>query len=142
MNKDPLTISSILSEAGIRPSATRIAITDYVVNSQAHPSVDEIHRALASMYPSMSKTTVYNTMRRLVDSGAVVSLEIEPGNARYDGKTKFHAHFMCERCRKIVDVEQEKPTTDEQVGHIYHTQLIYRGICRECMSQPLQNATT
>ncbi|MBR4922900.1 MAG: transcriptional repressor, partial [Bacteroidaceae bacterium] len=47
---------------GIKPSVQRIAIMDYLMTHRTHPAIDEIYLALCEDIPTLSKTTVYNTL--------------------------------------------------------------------------------
>ena len=41
----------------------RIAIMEYLMEHRTHPSADEIYTALSPSMPTLSKTTVYNTLK-------------------------------------------------------------------------------
>ncbi len=55
--------NSILENAGIRPSVQRVAIYTYIKENPIHPDVDTVYSALSPMYATLSKTTVYNTLK-------------------------------------------------------------------------------
>ena len=64
-------LAGMLHRAGVRPSAQRISIFSFVANSQRHPAAESIFTALSEKYPSLSRTTVYNSLHTLVDAGLV-----------------------------------------------------------------------
>lgn len=98
-------LARIIHSAGMRVSAQRIAVLDFIANKRTHPTADEIYSALHSAYPSMSRTTVYNSLHILVNSGLVKVLEIENGVMRYDmGGQKRHGHFLCRKCGSVFDL--------------------------------------
>ena len=41
----------------------RIAIMEYLMEHPIHPSADDIYTALSPSMPTLSKTTVYNTLK-------------------------------------------------------------------------------
>ena len=88
----------------IKPSVQRIAIMDYLLAHKTHPSIDEIYLALCKDIPTLSKTTVYNTLKLFVEHGAALMLTIDEKNACFDGDTSLHAHFLCKKCGKIFDL--------------------------------------
>lgn len=47
----------------VKPSLQRIAIVEYLMENRIHPTADDIYHALCIQVPTLSKTTVYNTMR-------------------------------------------------------------------------------
>lgn len=50
----------------IKPSVQRIAIMKYLMEHRTHPTVDEIYTALSPTIPTLSKTTVYNTLKTMM----------------------------------------------------------------------------
>ena len=84
----------------IKPSVQRIAIMDYLLNHKTHPCIDEIYTALCKEIPTLSKTTVYNTLKLFVEHGAAKMLTIDEKNACFDGDVHPHAHFQCKVCNK------------------------------------------
>lgn len=82
----------------------RLAILDYLEGNKAHPSADQIYRAVSRKYRSMSFATVYNTLNTLVEVGAVRELTIDPDRKRYDPELSAHNHLICVDCKCIVDV--------------------------------------
>ena len=59
-----------LQNHNIKPSVQRIAIMNYLIEHRTHPTVDEIYTALSPSIPTLSKTTVYNTLKLLSEQGA------------------------------------------------------------------------
>jgi len=52
-----------LNAVGIRPSVQRVAVYAYLCEHPVHPTVETVYSALSSDYPTLSKTTIYNTLR-------------------------------------------------------------------------------
>ena len=71
VNKEAL---DTLQNYGIHPSVQRIAIMDYLLKNHTHPTVDEVYVALCKVIPTLSKTTVYNTLRLFSEHGAALML--------------------------------------------------------------------
>ena len=93
-----------LTDHGVKPSAQRLAVMEYLMEHRTHPSADEIYCALHPAMPTLSKTTVYNTLRLLTEKGAAIQLTIDERNVCFDADTTPHAHFLCTRCGKVYDV--------------------------------------
>lgn len=132
-------VAEHLTKHGIRPSAQRMAIMEYLLHHRTHPTVDEIYCALHEDMPTLSKTTVYNTLELLSERGAAITLTLDAKNAHFDGFTADHAHFLCEQCGKIYDMELPAgigPSVTSKDGFkINLTQLSYIGICPECLAK-------
>lgn len=127
-----------LQTHNIKPSVQRIAIMNYLVEHRTHPTVDEIYTALASSIPTLSKTTVYNTLKLLSEQGAAQTLTIDERNTCYDADTTPHAHFLCKHCGKIYDLKCDANTKQvedmDMEGHdVQEIHFYYKGICRDCI---------
>ncbi|MCM1484093.1 MAG: transcriptional repressor [Muribaculaceae bacterium] len=113
-----------------------------MIEHRIHPTVDDIFRSLLPEWPTLSRTTVYNTLRALVESGLVESIEIESGNARYDYcPYGTHAHFMCSGCNRVYDIPGLPiPVLGEALPgfRIESGVLNYRGLCPECIASANQ----
>ena len=132
----PVKVKTYLQERGVKPSMQRVAVMQYLLNYFTHPTVDEIHSDLSKSMPTLSKTTVYNTLKVLVENGAALQLTIDEKNTRYDGNTHPHAHFICLGCGKVHDVEGVDLEAVTKTNHnglqITETQVYYKGYCQEC----------
>jgi Fur family peroxide stress response transcriptional regulator len=126
--------SQYLSGYGIRPSVQRLAIMRYLRSNRTHPTADEIFEALRKQIPTLSKTTVYNTLKLFVDHGAAVYIGIDEKNARFDGYVEPHAHFRCKSCGKIIDLnmDMEKFLPENFSGKIEESYFYIKGLCEDC----------
>ena len=66
-----------LEKCGIKPSLQRIAVVEYLMENRIHPTADDIYHALCILVPTLSKTTVYNTLKLFAYQGAVQVLTIK-----------------------------------------------------------------
>lgn len=126
---------NMMQRAGIRPSLQRIAVLSFVANRRTHPSAEEIYTALATTFPTMSRTTVYNSLHALAGAGVLRELEIESGNMRYDlALQPDHGHFICRRCGKIFDTVMPDNIGTEipPEFHVDCIEIAYKGLCPDC----------
>lgn len=126
-----------LRERGIRPSMQRLAIMDYLINHPIHPTIDDVYQALSNKVPTLSRTTVYNTLRMLSENQAAQMITIDEHRVCYDGNVESHVHFYCKKCGKIIDLfgEQAPKLEGEKTVEgniIQEEQLYYKGICAKC----------
>lgn len=139
------TTLDILTEHGVKPSVQRLAVMEYLMEHHTHPTADEIYNALHPAMPTLSKTTVYNTLKLLTEQGAAIQLTIDERNACFDAELTPHAHFFCTRCGKVFDVALLSDDLKKEVAlpdgfSTDHTALYFRGCCSECAQVPEQNA--
>ena len=107
----------------------RIAIMDYLINHKTHPTADEIFVDLNKLYPTLSKTTIYNTLKLFTENGAVLTLNIDEKNVRFDGDTSNHAHMQCTRCGKVYDlnIKHEYSKVSDRVTISFGVSTAYVG---------------
>lgn len=137
-----VTAQDYLAKYGIKPSVQRIAIMEYLMAHRTHPSTDEIHSVLIKWMPTLSKTTVYNTLKLFTEQGALMALGIDDRNIRYDIDVSDHAHFICLGCGKVYDIPVEH--LDKLIVRggeeltITETHLYYKGYCKLCDNKRLK----
>ena len=127
-------IEKYLKDNGIKPSYQRIKILQYLMVNKNHPTVDMIYRELVNEIPTLSKTTVYNTLKLFVEKNITIIINIEDNETRYDADTSFHGHFKCKKCNRLYDIESKLPELeglDDFLIDEYHFYL--KGICKNCM---------
>ena len=128
-----------LINAGIRPSVQRLAIFEYVRKSCQHPTAEVVYEALKDDLGSLSLTTVYNTLKLFVDAGLISMLTIDDTFRCFDGNRCCHAHFRCNDCGKIVDLQMKKDFVSlvEGLGgyDIVDAQLYLKGTCPACLKK-------
>ena len=135
MNSQP--VSTYLQSFGIKPSQQRLAVMEYLLTHKTHPTAEEIYRHLSPSMPTLSRTTVYNTLRLLSDCGAALTIDIDERNKRFDGDTSIHGHFLCTECGAIHDIRFDGGNElfrDTISGHrVKSVQILYKGCCEDCM---------
>lgn len=130
----PSRILEIFKNHGLRASEQRIAIYRFLYHNRIHPNAIEIFEHLKTQHPSLSLTTIYNTMKIFEEYGLVTVLMTEENEQRYDINTDGHAHFICRKCGKLTDIFTERAATYSiPQGYILEkTQVTLQGLCAEC----------
>lgn len=129
--------SDILRSYDIKPSYTRLLIYQYLKQSKTHPTADDIYQELSKDVPTLSKTTIYNTLHLFIQKHLATMIMMDENETRYDLITKPHAHFKCLSCGAITDIDAKMPHLDPKRFKEYvvnDAQLLYRGICPKCQS--------
>lgn len=131
-------IAEKLREFGIQPSQPRIAIYAYLDSLRNHPTAETVYAALSPDFPSLSKTTVYNTLKLFRNCGAAQGIIIEDGEMRFDADISKHAHFKCTECGVVHDLFFDPAQFLPQAPPMFYVKEVhvnYRGICPACCSQ-------
>lgn len=131
-------IKSQLEKQGIKPTYQRLRILEFLISAGNHPNADTIYENIAKVIPTMSRTTVYNTLSLFVESALVHGITITGADVRYGIGEANHHHFLCKKCGKIIDIEVHCPfadgVTQEINGHqIQEIHGYFKGICKECV---------
>ncbi|MFC1744614.1 Fur family transcriptional regulator [Candidatus Riflebacteria bacterium] len=97
-----------LRGVNIQPTAQRIAICQYVMNSFEHPTVDDIKHWTDENFPKLSLATVYNTVNTLVEAGLIQGIRF-PNQEKmvFDSNPFTHYHFLDENTGKIYDLDDK-----------------------------------
>jgi Fe2+ or Zn2+ uptake regulation protein len=96
-----------LRRSGIRPSAQRVAVAEFVLRTDRHPSAEEVLRRVRRRFPMVSRATVYNTLNLFVRKGLLRQLMLAEGCAVFDAHVARHHHFIDVRTGAIHDVPWE-----------------------------------
>ena len=136
MSVDTKELEYILKFHNIKPSHHRIRVFQYLMEHKNHPTVDMIYRDLLEEIPTLSKTTLYNTLNLFVERGIINMVNIEENESRYDADVSLHAHFKCSHCGKIYDVYLEVARIElsglEQF-EVSESHVYFKGICPICL---------
>lgn len=117
----------------IKPSLQRLAVMEYLLVHHTHPTAETIFAALYPQMPTLSKTTVYNTLKLLSERGAILALDLDPQQTHFDGDTSAHAHFLCRACGAIHDLPLPSILpVGASTFSIDEVQLYYKGTCNKC----------
>lgn len=129
-----------LRSAGYRITPQRLAIARIVVESEEHPSVEQIHRQVQEDFPTTSLATVYNTLERLKEMEEVLELPFS-GGSHYDGRNpRPHPHLVCTVCGAIEDLDIDLGSAAEEVAatrgyaDVRH-RLEFYGVCPRCQGR-------
>jgi Fur family transcriptional regulator, iron response regulator len=97
-------VAGILEKHGIQPSAQRVAVAEYVLQTTEHPSADRVWAAVQENFPMIARATVYNTLNLFVEKGLLRELHLTPDSVLFDANTDRHHHFIDEVTGRIHDI--------------------------------------
>ena len=126
----------LLKENSIKVTPQRLEILKYLDENRTHPTADQIYTGLKEKTPSLSKTTVYNSVETLKEHGLIQSLTISGSESRYDFENKMHHHFLCKKCGNIIDINIKCPNIGKVIesGHkVEEVHRYFKGICKKCI---------
>lgn len=132
-------LRSRFSQAGIRMTPQRIEIYRLIRDSADHPSAEEVFIRIKEKMPTVSLDTVYRTLSMFEQMGLVRRVHLLSDHARFDPDTSQHHHFVCVRCKRILDfkwpeMDQKRPPAEALgLGKTLFVQAEVRGVCSRCL---------
>ena len=127
-----------LKNRKIRLSHQRMKILEYMCHNRNHPTADQIYNALHEEEPTLSKTTVYNTLHMLCERELIREINIETSETRYDIAMEDHGHFKCTECGAVYDFcfDFEDIAAKELSGfEVMDKNVYFKGICPRCLHE-------
>ena len=130
-------LSTALRQNGICPTQQRLAVYEYLIEHRTHPTADTVYRALVKEQPSLSRTTVYNTMRALAKAGLIRVVTIDAEEQHFDAGVEDHGHFRCSACGELFDFPLTADTVHPLLPDGFSVGMwdVYiTGVCPHCQS--------
>ncbi|MBZ5638957.1 MAG: transcriptional repressor [Acidobacteriia bacterium] len=128
-----------LRRAGLRVTAPRLAVLGLLEAERRHPTAEQVHAALLPFHPSLSVSTVYETLEAFVRTGLCRRVGSGDGLLRVDGMEREHDHAVCRGCGRIFDVERGRlalpppPALLPPGLRVGGVRLEYDVICPSCL---------
>ena len=129
-----------LQEHQLKLTPHRQLILDIFLKHEGHRSIEDIHHVVRETDPRVGYTTVYRTMKILLDCGLAREIDLADGIMRYEHlyNHEHHDHMVCMQCGKSIEfynpeIETVQDEASEQLGFkvLDHKLQIY-GLCRDC----------
>ena len=132
-------LSAYLEAKSLKHTRQRDVILDAFLDAKGHVTSEELYQIVRAMNPNIGYTTVYRTMKLLVDAGIAQERHFDDGVARYEIEHEHHDHLVCLECGKIVEFEsplieatQEQIAAEHQFILKRHRHELY-GYCAHCV---------
>lgn len=127
----PGEIAERLREAGVRPTAQRVAVAGFVLCESDHPTAEQVKRWTDRKGRGMSLATVYNALGALVRAGLLREFKLpHTGRVVYDPNVADHYHFLDEASGKLMDVDSGAVELRPRLGagfRVRSVEVLFRG---------------
>jgi Fur family peroxide stress response transcriptional regulator len=138
----PQEIAERLREWGVRVTPQRLAIAEAVLNSEDHPSVQQIFERVRDHFPSMTLATIYSTLDVLEKSGLIQELPF-PQFSRYESNMDPHVNLVCIQCGNVIDsivgqdavVRLRDQISGQANFQVAWQRVDFHGWCRRCSAE-------
>jgi len=127
-----------LALCGLRQTAARVAVTAALLEAGGPVSQDDIAKQLGKDSPD--KVTIYRTLERLFQKGAVHKAYIRQRRWHFElpdncSERACHPHFSCRRCGQISCLTGSRAGTVKNLPagfKVRSTQVRLEGFCPQC----------
>jgi Fe2+ or Zn2+ uptake regulation protein len=103
-----------------------------------HPTAEHLYDTLHRDFPSLSLSTVYQTLDVFIRTGLCRRVGGLGDRLRVDGTPQDHDHAMCRMCRAIFDVDRDQVQLPTSPGYLSNRLMVtgirfeYEVICASC----------
>lgn len=127
-----------LHQAGLKATGPRLLILEAIEHNYNHPTAEQIHESLRQELPSLSLSTVYQTLDAFIRSGLCRRVTGSGDRLRVDGTPPDHDHAICNKCGEVFDIDRRLfplPAPPAQLPNgsmVTGLRLEYEVICALC----------
>jgi Fur family ferric uptake transcriptional regulator len=129
-----------LRRVGLKHTEQRDTILHSFLETREHLSVEELHRLVKKRDPKIGVTTVYRTLKLLVDCGLASEVAFHDGVGRYEHQhnRRSHHHMVCTGCGSSVEFfSPEVDRLEQEIGRRFHYETTRHtfqifGLCDVC----------
>jgi Fur family ferric uptake transcriptional regulator len=132
-----------LQKAGLKRTTQRDLILDVFLRTEEHMSSEDLYNLVKAEDPAVGHTTVYRTLKLLVEAGLAREVRFGDGRTRYEHNYKHphHDHMICTDCGTTIEFYsaeleaiQDAIVARHGFAPVQHSLRIF-GVCAECQRQ-------
>jgi Fur family ferric uptake transcriptional regulator len=134
------TAIELLRSRGMRMTPQRIAIVEEIMGAPGYLVPLTVIEHVRERVPGVSASTVYRTLERLEELGALAHVHLEHGIGYHQVSDRQHAHLTCSACGKEQEVAQavlhqlERSVEGEHGFRPDFTHHPISGLCGRCLA--------
>lgn len=142
------TLNRYMATHGLRRTAERYAVLDYVTGITGHFVIEDMLGAMQQGAMRVSRATVYNTIDLLVDAGILRRMTFAGSRAQYEVVQVGHAnhlHLVCTMCGRVrevndMSIERQLKARRYETFHPEYFALSIYGVCSRCQRRQRRTA--
>jgi Fur family ferric uptake transcriptional regulator len=101
-------LAAYLEKNHLKQTRQRELILQTFLEANRHVTSDDLYQAVRKEHSNIGYTTVYRTMKLLVEAGLATERHFDDGITRYEIEQEHHDHLVCVKCGKIQEFECEE----------------------------------
>ena len=134
------TLRDYLRHRGLKVTHQREEIAQTFLDSTRHLSAEELYRLIQKGHPEMGLSTIYRTLKLLVEAGLASQREFGDAITRYEPVAggRHHDHLICVNCGAIIEFqnqkieELQKEVAENNNFTVLQHKLELYGYCEKC----------
>lgn len=145
--REATEITNDFRHRGLRITPQRIAILQAVRSLGSHPTVEEVYQLVRQDFSTISLTTVYRTLEKLVTLNELTQINYMGSRTRFDHRLDAHQHVICIKCKEIKEIAIDRscaescvPSDVKQWISITGFSLLFYGECKKCADSKAEAA--
>jgi Fur family ferric uptake transcriptional regulator len=130
-----------LRAAGLRVTATRVAVLRVLADAHDHPRVDQVIERVRASGVAISTQAAYDVCEALHRAALARRIEPAGGPARYEARVgDNHHHLVCRGCGRAADVDCAvgRPAClepSDALGFVVdEAEVTFWGLCPDCQT--------
>src|SRR6266508_2607611 len=134
------TAIELLRSRGMGMTLQRIAIVEEIMGTPGYLLPSTVIDRVKARVPGVRASTVYRTLERLEDLGALAHVHLDQGLGYHHVSTDSHAHLTCSACGREQEVSQavlqqlERTVEGEHGFRPDFTHHPISGLCTSCLA--------
>lgn len=122
-----------------KSSKPRESMIKILQSTDTHPTAEWIYQRLREEFPRVSLATIYRNLKKLIQMGVIREIYMD-NSSRFDANMSEHYHFICNKCKRVIDVIPEGAPVDfstvkNKGFKIDNYVLSIYGTCQSCMAE-------
>ena len=114
-------------------SKQREIILNTLKTNVVHPTAEYVYEVLKKDNPNISLATVYRNLNQMAKLGMIKKIEGLEQSVHYDHNTHEHYHFICDKCKKVYDINASISYNEEQHDFVVNGyDIVFHGLCKKC----------
>lgn len=101
-------LATYLEKNHLKQTKQRELILQTFLEANRHVTSEDLYQAVRKEHSNIGYTTVYRTMKLLVEAGLATERHFDDGITRYEIEQEHHDHLVCVQCGKIQEFECEE----------------------------------
>lgn len=134
------TFEAYLRRRNLSLTRQREQILRVFLDSEGHRSADEIAALVRAANPGIGLSTIYRTLKLLVECGLADEHRFGTDATLYEPSQGHHEHMICLACQQILEFEddelealKERIAASHGFRMLRHSLQVY-GVCAACQA--------